>query len=204
MCNTEKSSIGPNQPHSKEVKYSSNDSKNHFETPFDLISSQSIGRYPPNIPIQPTPDPSYTSSPDIPHPNSSSNEYFQGVSTEEPLYLIPKTKLNQLPRHTRAYLKSLGQIPIIYKIPRYQFSQRRTQPYGGSENLTSSIDDLIIDTIYEIRQPIRNIAHSETSEDPANFQGDSTFFNFLETQVGGFGPPEPPKTNPPLSSIPSP
>ena len=37
-----------------------------------------------------------------------------------------------------------------------------------------------------------------------DFQGDSTFFNFLETQEGGFGPPEALETNPPLVSIPSP
>ena len=68
------------------------DSKNTFEVPFDLISTQ--------IPIQPTLDLSYTSSPDIPHQDSSSNEDIQGVSVEEPLYLIPKTEVNQLHRHT--------------------------------------------------------------------------------------------------------
>ena len=89
-------------------------SKNTFEVPFDFISSQTIEGYHPKIPIQPTLDPSYTSSPDIPNQDSSSNKYLQGVSFEEPLYLVPKTKVNQL----RAYLKSLGQIPIIYQIPR--------------------------------------------------------------------------------------
>ena len=108
--NTEKSSTVPNQPHSQEVEHPTIDSKNTFEVPFDLFSSQ--------IPIQPTPNPSHTSSPDIPHQDSSSNEELQGVSLEEPLYLIPKTEVNQLCRHTRAYLKSLGQIPIIYQIPR--------------------------------------------------------------------------------------
>ena len=90
---------------------------------------------------------------------------------------------------------------MIYHIPRSLFSQRRTQPFGDGETLTSSIDDLIIDTISEIHQPIIDIAHSETSEDPADFQGDSSFFNFFETQVGGFGPIEPSNTNPPLGSI---
>ena len=120
------------------------------------------------------------------------------------MYLIPKTKVNQLCHHTQAYLKSLGQIPIIYQIPRSRFSQRRTQPYGDGETLTSNIDDLIIDTISEIHQPIIDIAHSETFEDPLDFQGDSTFFNFFETQTGGFGPLGPPETNPPLVSTPSP
>ena len=35
-------------------------------------------------------------------------------------------------------------------------------------------------------------------------EGYSTFFDFLETQAGGSGPHEPPKTNPLLASIPSP
>ena len=175
------------------------DSKNTFEVPFDFIE-----RYPPNIPIHPTLDPSYTSSPDIPHEDSSSDEELQGVSSEKPLYLIPKTKVNQFHRHTRAYLKSLGQIPIIYQIPRSRFSQRRTQPCGDGETLTSNIDDLIIDTISEIHQPIIDIAHSETFEDALDFQGDSTFLNFSETQAGGSGPPKPPETNQPSRSITSP
>ena len=70
--------------------------------------------------------------------------------------------------------------------------------------LLSNIDDLIIDTISEIHQPIIDIAHSETAEDPLDFQGDSAFFNFSETQVGGSEPPETPKNNPPLVSTPSP
>ena len=195
---------GPNQPHSCEVEHLAIYSKNTFEIPFNFISSQTTERYPPKIPIQPTPYPSYTSSPNIPHQDSSSDEEIQGVSSNKPLYLIPKTEVNQLCHHTRAYLKSLGQIPIIYQIPRSQFSQRRTQPYGDGETLTSNIDDLIIDTISGICQPIIDVAHSETFEDPLDFQGDSTFFNFFETQVGGPRPLEPPESNPPLDSIPSP
>ena len=116
--NTEKSSIGPNQPHSQEVEHPTIDSKNTFEVPFDFISSQTIEEYHPKIPIQPTLDQSYTSSPEIPNQDSSSNRELQGVSSEEPLYLISKTEVNQLRHHTRAYLKSLGQIPVIYQIPR--------------------------------------------------------------------------------------
>ena len=111
---TEKSSIGPNQPHSREVEHPTIDSKNTFEVRFDFISPQTVEGYHPDIPIQPTLDPSYTSSPKIPNQDSSSNKELQGVSSEETLYLISKTKVNQLRHHTRAYLKYLGQIPIIY------------------------------------------------------------------------------------------
>ena len=137
--NTEKSSTSPNQPHSQEVEHPSLDSKNIFGIPFDFIE-----RYPPDIPIQPTLDPSYTSSPDIPNQDSPSDEELQGVSSDKPLYLIPKTKVNQLHHHTRAYLKSLGQIPITYQIPRSRVAKRRTQSYNDSDTLTSSIDDLIM------------------------------------------------------------
>ena len=116
--NTEKSSIGPNQPHSWEVEHPTIDLKNTFDVPFDFISSQSLLRYPFDIPMQPTPDLSYTSSRDIPHQYSSSNEELWGVSYEEPFYIIAKIEVNQLHRHTWAYLKSLGQIPIIYQTPR--------------------------------------------------------------------------------------
>ena len=37
-----------------------------------------------------------------------------------------------------------------------------------------------------------------------DFQGDYTSFNFPEIEAGGSRPPEPPKTYPPLDSIPSP
>ena len=66
---TEKSSTGPKQPHSQEVEHAAIDSKNTFEVPFDFIE-----RYPPDIPIQPTLDLSYTSLPNIPHKDSTSNE----------------------------------------------------------------------------------------------------------------------------------
>lgn len=61
--NTEKSSTGPNQPHSQEVEHPTIDWKNTFEVTFD-----STKQYPLDIPI---PNPSYTSSPDIPHQDSS-------------------------------------------------------------------------------------------------------------------------------------
>ena len=35
-------------------------------------------------------------------------------------------------------------------------------------------------------------------------EGDSTFFEFPKTQASGVGPPEPPKANTHLASIPSP
>ena len=98
--NTKKISIGPNQPHSQELEHPAIDSKNTFEVPFNFISSQTIERYHPEIPIQPTLDPSYTSSPNIRNQDSYSNEELQGVSSEIPLYLIPKTEVNQLHRHT--------------------------------------------------------------------------------------------------------
>ena len=207
---TEKSSIGPNQSHSWEVKYLAIASKKPFEVPSDFILSQFIEWYPLDIPTQPTLDLSYTSSPNIPHQVFSSNKELRCVSFEEPLYFIPKTEVNQLHRHTQGYLKSLGQIPIIYSIPRSWFSRRRTQPYGDSETFTSSTEDLIIDTISEIHQPITKISHSETSQDPEfwdlmYFQEEyPTFFDFPKTQEGGYGPPKPPKTSPPLASIPSP
>ena len=93
--NTKKSSTCPNQPHSREVEHPTIDSNNTFEVPFDSIEG-----YHPDIHIQPTLDPSYTSSPDIPHQGSSSNEDLRGVSSKDPLYLIPKIEVNKLHRHT--------------------------------------------------------------------------------------------------------
>ena len=67
-----------------------------------------------------------------------------------------------------------------------------------------------MDTISEIRQLIASISHFENQEDP-RFQNlldfpevDSTFYEFPEAKVGGFGPPEPLETNPPCNNPPSP
>ena len=85
----------------------------------------------------------------------------------------------------------------------------RTQPFE-EETLTSSIKDLIIDTISKIKQPILAIANSKTNEDLEfqNFldfpKGDSTFYDFLEAQAGGSGPPEPLETNPTCTNPPYP
>ena len=148
------------------MKYLNTSSKKHFEVLSDFISSQFTRQCPLGIPTQPTLHPCYTSSPDIPHQDSYSNEELKGVTLEEPLYIIPKIEVNQLHHHTRAYLKSLCQIPIIYEIWIYQVSQRRTQPYGDGETLKYRIDDIIIDKIYGICHPIIDIAHSNTFEDP--------------------------------------
>ena len=58
MHNTEKSSIGPNQSHLREVEHPTIDSNNTFKVPFEFISYQTIKGYHPEIPIQPTLDPS--------------------------------------------------------------------------------------------------------------------------------------------------
>ena len=63
-----------------------------------------------------------------------------------------------------------------------------------------------MDTISEIRESIETIAHSETKQDLELqnlldfLEGDSTFYDFPKAEAGGFGPPNPPKTNPPSIS----
>ena len=72
------------------------------------------------FPSRSTPYPIYTYSPDTPNPNieSPSNEEICGVTPKEPVYLVPNNEVNKLCQHTRAYLKSISQIPTIYQIPR--------------------------------------------------------------------------------------
>ena len=121
--NTRKDTSGQNQPPSRETKRSLSHKTLEFPT-YDLF-----GRYTRTFPSRSTPDPIYTSSPNIQNPktNSPSNEEIRGVTPEEPVFLVPNNEVNQLRRHTHAYLKSIGQIPTIYQIPRARSSQRRTQ-----------------------------------------------------------------------------
>ena len=95
-------------------------------------------------------------------------------------------------------------------MPRSRTSHRRTKPFGEDDTLTSSIGDLIIDTIFEIRQTIEAIAHSKTKE-YHGFQilldipkGDSTLYDFPKTKDGGCRPLQPLETNPPCTNPPYP
>lgn len=98
----------------------------------------------------------------------------------------------------------------IDQIPGSRAYHRRTQPLSEDNTLTSSIKYLIIDTILKIQKSIATISHSETEEDPEFHnllefpEGDSTFYDFLEAQVGGSEPLKPPQTNPPCTNIPCP
>ena len=111
---TGKDTSGQNQSPLRETKRSLSHKTLEFPT-YDLS-----GRYTQKFPSRSTPDPIYTSSPDTPNPNieSPSGEEIRGVTPKEPMYLVPNNKVNQFHQHTRAYLKSIGQIPTIYQITR--------------------------------------------------------------------------------------
>jgi hypothetical protein len=127
---------GQNQPPSHEVTNSLSNKPLEFPT-FDPSE-----RYSPHIPSQSTPNPTCTSSPETPNPNtdSSLNEELHDVTLKEPVFLIPNNKVNQLCQHTSAYLQSIGQILVIYQIPRARTSHRITQHYSENETLASTID----------------------------------------------------------------
>ena len=101
---TEKNTSIQYQPPSCEVTNSLSNKPLEFPT-FDPSR-----RYSPHISSHSTPDPTYTSSPDTPNPNPDFSliEELRGVTLEEPMFLIPNNEVNQLRRHTGAYLKSIG------------------------------------------------------------------------------------------------
>ena len=73
--------------------------------------------------------------------------------------------------------------------------------------LVATINDIIIDTIYEIRDLIATIEHQGETRFPnfLNFlEGDSNFQDFPEVEEGSFGPPEPPENNTTAATPPSP
>ena len=69
MRYTGKISTGPNQQPSREIKNSVASSKKYFKLYSNVISSQHTRRYPPNYPMQTTPNAPYTSSPYSPTQN---------------------------------------------------------------------------------------------------------------------------------------
>ena len=96
--NTAHNLTSPNQPTTREVKNSTTTSKESFKVPSNFIASQYTERYPPDFPIQTTPNPSYTSSLDSPIQNldSSYNEEIRGLTSEEHVYHVPNSELDQL------------------------------------------------------------------------------------------------------------
>jgi hypothetical protein len=76
--------------------------------------------------------------------------------------------------------------------------------------LISNIDDLIIDTILEIRELLISISQSEAYEYIEFYnlfyfsEAKPELFSFLETQESGSIPPQPPDTNTPTTYIPYP
>ncbi|CAF4200395.1 unnamed protein product, partial [Adineta steineri] len=129
QCSTGKDTSSQNQPPSCENKRSLSNK------PLEFPTYDPSRRYTPKFPSRSTPNPTYTSSPDTPNPNLESplKEELRDVTPEELVFHVPNNEVNQLFRHTHAYLKSIGQILAIYQIPRAQSSQRRTRPYeeGG-------------------------------------------------------------------------
>ena len=89
---TGKDTSRQNQPPSHETKRSLS------HKPLEFPTYDPSGRYSPKFPSRSTPDPIYTSSPDTPNPNteSPSKEELCGVTLEEPVFLIPNNKVNQL------------------------------------------------------------------------------------------------------------
>lgn len=87
---TRKNTSIQNQPPSHEVTNSL--SNKHLEFPtFDPS-----GRYSPHIPSQSTPHPTYTFEPKTPNPSLDPylNEELHDVTPDEPVYLIPNSKVN--------------------------------------------------------------------------------------------------------------
>ena len=116
------------------------------------------------------------------------------------MYQIPNNEVDQLRLHTRAYLQSISQIPIVNQILRSRTSHRRTQPYGKNETLPSSIEYLIIDTIFEIQQLIAAISQPENQED-LEFPN---LLDFPEEEAGVYGPLKLLETNITSTNPPSP
>ena len=86
---TGKDTGNQNQPPSHENKRSLSNKTLEFPT-YNLS-----GRYTRKFPSRSTPNPNI---------ESPSDEEIRGITPEEPVFLVPNNEVNQLRRHTRAYL----------------------------------------------------------------------------------------------------
>ena len=71
----------------------------------------------------------------------------------EHLYLVRNEIVNDLRRHTRAYVKKIGGLPIILELPRREY-KKKDRPVTKDSVLVGDWEELVETTLQEVELPL--------------------------------------------------
>ena len=75
---------------------------------------------------------------------------------KEHLYSINNEVVNDLRRHTRAYVKSIGGLLIIPNLPRRE-CKKKDHPVLEDAVLVGDLEELVETTLHEVVQPLNQV-----------------------------------------------
>ena len=85
--------------------------------------------------------------------NSSKGSLFPSPIPEEKgrehLYSVDNEVVNDLRRHTRAYIKKIGGLPIIPELPRREY-KRKDRPIAEDSVLVGDLEELVETSLHEV------------------------------------------------------
>ena len=89
--------------------------------------------------------------------DSSESSLFPNPILEEKgkehLYSVDNEVVNDLRRHTRAYVKKIGGLPIIHVLPRREY-KKKDHPILEDAVLVGDFEELVETTLQEVVQPL--------------------------------------------------
>ena len=100
--------------------------------------------------------------------------------------------VNDLRRHTRAYVKSIGGLPIILDLPRREY-KKKDRPVLEDSVLVRDLEELVETTLQEVVQPLNQVGPNTPCCSPVHSPPHSP--PRLMAGVNANPPPNPP--NPP-------
>ena len=74
----------------------------------------------------------------------------------EHLYVVGNEVVNDLRRHTRAYVKKIGGLPIIPELPRREY-KRKDHPIVEDSVLVGDWEELVETTLQEVVRPLNQV-----------------------------------------------
>ena len=131
--------------------------------------------------------------------SSESSRFYNPIPEEEKrehLYSVGNEIVNDLRRHTRAYVKKIGGFPIIPELPRREY-KKKDRPEAEGSVLVGDWEELVEKSLQEVVLPLNQegpeTPHSSPAHTPVGFPPHSP--PRLMAGVNTNQPPNPP--NPP-------
>ena len=95
---------------------------------------------------------------------------FPEEENREHLYPVRNEIVNDLRKHTRAYVKKIGGFPIIPELPRREY-KKKDRPLSDYSVLVGYWEELVENTLQEVQLPLNQVGldtpHSSPIRNPA-------------------------------------